>query len=90
MNVADVKCPSNTHSECLLPPSKFPQPKKRRLNSYTSERQAGPSEFNIWRISHRHMRRHEMASTQADRRTTMLVLAGLDALESEREEDEED
>ena len=36
------------------------------------------------------MRRHEMASTQADRRTTMLVLAGLDALESEREEDEED
>ena len=36
------------------------------------------------------MRRHEMTSTQANRRTTMLVLAGLDALESEREENEED
>ena len=71
-------------------PFKVPTAKKRRLNSYTLERQAGPSEFNIWQISHRQMRRHEMASTQADRRTTMLVLAGLDAVGSEREEDEED
>ena len=110
MNVVEVKSPSNSHLETLLPftfptvssklypenslkttwvVTQMPHSEKGGL-IHTRQSSRDPSDFNALRTPASHARRYEMASTQADRRTATLVLAGLGALESEREKGDED